>query len=149
MMPAIWPPLSDVERTAFIAAGRSLLAAGTPFRHQGRTERGIDCGGVLAYCLRAAGREPRDSVGYGRVPYKATLRAVLVDNFGEPITRSEMREGDVALFRFQGEPRHVGIVTDYPYGGFAILHAYAVNKKVVEHRMDSKWLNDIAEVFRP
>jgi cell wall-associated NlpC family hydrolase len=140
-------PLTDAERLSFVATARERL--GTPFRHQGRSERGLDCGGLLAFSLRAVGREPNDTIGYGRVPYKATLRAVMVDNFGDPVPKDQMREGDVALMDFGGEARHVGIITNHPLGGFAILHAYAVNKKVVEHRMDAKWIQDIKEVFRP
>lgn len=147
-MRAIDPPLNTLEREALIAAGRALRDAGTRFRHQGRSERGVDCGGLLAYCLRAAGREPNDVLGYARTPYKDSLRDVMIDNFGEPIPKSEMREGDAVLLRFQGEPCHVGIVTDYPTGGFALLHAYAVYKKVVEHRMDALWMSYITDVFR-
>jgi hypothetical protein len=60
-----------------------------------------------------------------------------------------MRAGDIALMAFEGEPSHVGIITDYPDGGFALLHTFAQMKKVVEHRMDAQWLGYIAEIFRP
>ena len=146
-MRAIGPPLSDAERLAFIAAARGYL--GVRFRHQGRSGQGVDCAGLVAVCLRAIGREPADVEAYGREPLNQGLREMCVANFGEPIPKDEMRPGDVALMRFRGEPSHVGIVTDYTYGGLALVHAFAQVKKVVEHRIDDEWLASIVEVFRP
>lgn len=139
--------LSDAERLALIAEARSYL--GVRFRHQGRSRQGVDCAGLIAVCLIALGREPTDVEAYGREPLNQGLRAMLVENFGEPIAKADMQPGDVALMRFRGEPSHVGLVTDYPYGGLALIHAFAQVKKVVEHRIDSEWLGNIVEVFRP
>lgn len=139
--------LSDAERLALITEARSYL--GVRFRHQGRSRQGVDCAGLIAVCLIALGREPADVEAYGREPLNQGLRAMLVENFGEPIAKAEMQPGDVALMRFRGEPSHVGLVTDYPYDGLAMIHAFAQVKKVVEHRLDSEWLGHIVEVFRP
>lgn len=146
-MRAIGPPLSDTERLALIAAARGYL--GVRFRHQGRSERGIDCAGLVVVSLQAGGREPNDVEAYGREPLNQGLRGMLVENFGEPVPKDEMRSGDVVLMRFRGEPSHVGIVGDYPYGGVSLIHAFAQVKKVVEHRIDDEWLGNIVEVFRP
>ena len=147
MMRAIGPPLSDTERLALIAAARGYLDV--RFRHQGRSERGVDCAGLVAVCLLAIGREAADVEAYGREPLNQGLRAMCVENFGEPVPKDEMRPGDVALMRFRGEPSHVGIVTDYPYGGLALIHAFAQVKKVVDQLIDDEWLGNIVEVFRP
>lgn len=146
-MRAIGPPLSEEERVALIAAARSYL--GVPFRHQGRSARGLDCAGLVAVSLVAIGREPADVTAYGREPLDQGLRAMCVANFGEPVSKDEMRPGDVPLMQFRGEPSHVGIVTAYPEGGLALIHSYAQIRKVVEHRIDPEWLGFITEVFRP
>ena len=146
-MRAIGPPLSDAERLALIAAARGYL--GVRFRHQGRSERGVDCAGMVVVSLWAVGRGLADAEAYGREPLNQGLREMLVENFGEPVPKDEMRPGDVALMRFRGEPSHVGIVTEYPHGGLALIHAFAQVKKVVEHRLDTEWLDNIVEVFRP
>jgi cell wall-associated NlpC family hydrolase len=146
-MRAIGPSLNDAERLALIAAARSYL--GVRFRHQGRSERGVDCAGLIVVCLLATGRVPADVEAYGREPLNQGLRGMCVENFGEPIPKGGMQPGDVALMRFRGEPSHVGLVTDYPYDGLALIHAFAQVKKVVEHRLDSEWLGNIVEVFRP
>lgn len=143
-------PLTEVERRAFIAAARGLCAAQTRFRHQGRTERGVDCAGLLVYSMAAAGRTLKDADGYGRIPYKARLEGLLITNFGEPlVTEEPLAEGDIVLLKMTMDPSHVGIVTNYPHGGCAILHAYAQQRRVVEHRMDAEWLGYIHMRFRP
>lgn len=143
-------PLSDAERVEFIAAARTMLRV--PFRHTGRTERGVDCVGLVAVALAAVGRTVADRRDYGRSPVRDGLREVLVEHFGEPVT--EMEPGDVALMRWHmdGEVHlfnHVGIVTDYPLGGLALLHALHSNREVVEHRLAGPWPRRIVEAWRP
>lgn len=84
MMGRFIAPLTDDERGAFIQAARSYL--GTPWRHQGRSRRGIDCGGLVALAMRDIGHPGQDIAGYGRVAYHGSLEACLRDNFGEPLT---------------------------------------------------------------
>jgi len=147
-MRTIGPPLTDAERSAFVADARTYM--GVRFKHQGRSRRGLDCIGLCVVAMRALGRPVWDSPAYGTTAATQGLREALVRNLGEPIPNKEgMHEGDIALMAFVGEPSHVGIITDYPLGGFALLHTFAQVRKVVEHRMDEQWLGYIAEVFRP
>lgn len=151
-MRAIGPPLTDDERNAWIAAARSMI--GVKWRHQGRDPvRGVDCAGLL---LCAMWQVPRDAVdvpdtAYGREPYRGTLEKVMQANFGDPIPKDQMRVGDAVVMKFNnGQPSHVGILGDYLYGGFSLIHAYARgDKRVVEHRLDAEWAGYIAEVYRP
>lgn len=142
----IGSPLTDAERQAFIAAARGYL--GVRFRHQGRSMRGVDCVGLCIVAMSAIGRPCFDAKAYSREPLTQGLRAALVRNLGDPVPHESMREGDVVLMAFVGEPSHTGIVTNYPDGGFAILHTFAQIRKVVEHRMDATWLGYITDVFR-
>jgi hypothetical protein len=146
-MREIGPPLSDAERAAFIAEARTYL--GVRFGHQGRSRHKLDCIGLCVVAMRDIGRPLWDSPAYGTTPATQGLREALVRNLGEPVPKETMRAGDIALMAFEGEPSHVGIITDYPDGGFALLHTFAQMKKVVEHRMDAQWLGYIAEIFRP
>ena len=146
-MRAIGPPLSPEETTAFIAEVRSYIDV--RFRHQGRSRRGVDCAGLLLASMAAIGRPIVDLDAYGREPLGDGLRGMLVANLGETVPKDEMRPGDVALMRFRGEPTHVGLIGDYAYGGFSLIHSYAEVKKVVEHRIDEEWNDYIIEVFRP
>jgi len=149
-MRVLGPALTDEERTRFLAAARSLRDARTRFKHQGRSSRGVDCAGLLVYGMAAAGRTLKDADGYGRTPYKARLEGLLEENFGAPLDAAEpMAEGDIVLLKMVGDPSHVGIVTDHPSGGYAILHSYAQQRMVVEHRMDDEWIGYIYMRFRP
>lgn len=145
MTRAIGPPLTPQESAGFVLGARAQL--GVRFRHMGRSSRGVDCAGMVLGALGALGRPFVDVPAYGREPHNQTLRRMLVENLGEPVT--DMRAGDVPLMAFEGEPSHVGVLADYPYGGLSVIHGYARVRKVVEHRLDETWRARIVEVFRP
>lgn len=146
MSRAIGRLLTVKQREAFIAAAFGYL--GVRFRHQGRSLRGVDCAGLVAVGLAAIGRHYDDVPAYSREPQHQGLREAMIANLGEPV--SEMQAGDVAMMAFNGgPPSHVGIVTDHPDYKFGLLHAYAINKKVVFHGIDAEWMGRIVEVYRP
>ncbi len=148
MTDRILPVLTQEQRAEVIKAARGLI--GTPWKHQGRSKGGIDCAGVLVFAFKAAGFDPLDAEGYGRLPYRSKLEEVLRSNLGAPIPREQMRAGDIAVMKWgRAELSHVGLVSEYPYGGFALIHAYIRNRKVIEHRIDAEWLSRITEVYAP
>lgn len=147
-------PLSAAERTGLIAAARSYLD--TPFRHRGRSERGVDCLGLVVVSMRAIGREMADREGYGRDPTSdfGAMREAARMHFGAPSyfkgqSLSLLQPGDVVLMQWQQQPNHVAIVTDYPYGGLAVIHSQADKSvgRVVEHRLAGPWPERIVEGF--
>jgi cell wall-associated NlpC family hydrolase len=137
-------PLSAAERTAFIARARELL--GAPYRHRGRSERGVDCIGLVVYAL-APLRDLHDRRVYSPAPDGVQLRDALTAHFGDPV--SDLQPGDVVLMRWHQHPNHVALVTDYPTGGLALLHSYAQAKHVVEHRLAEPWPRRIVAGWRP
>ena len=147
MMRAIGPPFTAQELADFVAAARSYM--GVPFRHQGRSRRGLDCAGLFAVAVHDIGKPVYNVEAYSKEPRENGLRKAVIANLGDAISSDQMRHGDIALMTFVNEPSHVGIVTDYPLGGFALLHTFAQQGKVVEHRMDQSWLDRIVEVYRP
>ena len=51
---------------------------GVPFRHQGRTRNGVDCGGLLVKAVSNINLlEPEDMRGYGRLPFENRLKKIL------------------------------------------------------------------------
>jgi cell wall-associated NlpC family hydrolase len=146
-MTRLIPRLSAAERTAFIAAARSLVD--TPFRHRGRTERGIDCLGVVAYALRAVGRVPADERIYNREPEAEglRLRETLVSHFSNPVGR--LVPGCVVLMRWHERPNHVAVLGEYPHGGLSVIHADAASRRVVEHALDGHWPRRVVEGWLP
>lgn len=110
---------------------------------------GVDCVGLLAAAFRDIGKAPSDQVAYGRVPYAGKLQEMLRFNLGDPIPKSAMCMGDIAVMKFKGDPSHVGLLTNYPLGGLALLHAQVSHRSVVEHRLDEQWFGYITEIYRP
>ena len=147
-MRSIGGPLTPEETAAFIAHSRYLK--GVRFRHQGRDPKiGLDCAGLAIVSMQAIGRPVKDLEGYGREPYRDGLRGALTANLGSPVSNQTMRAGDVVMMRFAGDPRHVGILADYPDGGFMLIHTHDTLKYVTEHRLDERRAASIVAVWRP
>lgn len=155
------PPLSDDQKSEVIAAARTLLTArkhalyrfqAVPFRHQGRTLRGMDCIGVLVYAFGKAGFVLNDRTDYGRLPANRKLAASMVEHFGEalpgPYRMEDLRPGDLVTMSWGAEECHVALIVDHPYG-IGMLHAYNSAQRVVEHRVDDLVLKRITAVYRP
>lgn len=141
------PPLSAAERVRFVEAARACIDV--PWRHQGRTTSGLDCGGLVVFALGSIGRLTADITGYPRLAYRGSLEDALRANFGDPLPAARMQVGDLALIRFTGAPNHIVIIADYLYGGFSMVHAYAPERRVIEQRLDDVWRARIAEIYRP
>lgn len=146
--------LSAAERARFIAAARSYITAGpdgesVPFKHRGRSVRGVDCLGLVVVAMAEAGRTMRDKAVYGRDPSNDGIREAAVAHFGQPIELANVRPGDVLLMQWHGQPNHVGIVGDYVLGGLSLIHSLAQEKRVVEHRLADPWPRRVTEAFRP
>lgn len=137
--------------TALVAAARRYL--GTPFRHRGRTERGLDCAGLAWIAYRDCGATLQDFRKYGREPNNDGLVTHITAALGAPVhvgpaSYELLRVGDVIVMRFDIEPHHVAIVTPYPYGGLAIIHACGFNDRVIEQRLAPDMVKRITHVFR-
>ena len=124
---------------------------GTPWRHRGRQPgRRLDCVGLVVCALHAAGRPVKDRQVYGRDAEKDALRDALMAEFGHPLPRDRAAPGDIALFRGEAYPLHVGILGDYPLGGLSVIHACNAPgvMRVTEHRLAGEWWDRLVEVYR-
>ena len=115
---------------------------GTPFHHQGRVKGvGVDCIGLIVGCVQELGYPVIDSDGYGREPAHGILQKALSDQLE---LSSELKHGDIILFRFVKEPQHVAIYTK----DNTIIHAYSKVKKCIEHRLDASWSKRIVNKYQ-
>lgn len=123
---------------------------GTPFKHQGRVKgRGMDCAGLLAYCLGKAGLPYIDENGYSRNPFDGTLeRALDAQPAMGRIPVEEMAPGDVLLMRVTKSPQHIGIHAGIIDGHPFIVHASEMHGGVVTHRLDGDWGGRVMRVYR-
>ena len=148
-------PRGVVTRAQFVAAARAY--DGTPFRHQGRTARGLDCAGLLVIAAGDCGMESWASEkhhGYDRIPDGHTVNEImsaLMDQL--PNTDENLVPGYVVQIAYRSGRQemvtHMGILTDMGGGVVGLIHAYFPKGKVVEHRLDEQWRAMITAIFRP
>lgn len=126
---------------------------GVRFRHRGRNGRGLDCAGLAWLAYHDCGVTLPDFRLYGPEPHDDGLVTHITKALGDPVVvgpcgQRYLELGDILVVRFEVNPHHVAIVTDYPYGGFGVIHADGHCKKVVEHRLSDDMLKRITHVFR-
>lgn len=140
------------HRAKIVACARAHL--GVRFAHQGRhAATGLDCLGLILASaqqagLRVHGMEPMalDDRQYGVRPDTEYLQALL-EKYLEPV--AQPTPGDVLLLRVEGRAQHLALVTDYPIADeLGMIHAYAIARRVVEHRLDEYWRANIAQSYR-
>lgn len=134
------PPTGEVPVTARLTWDQSrsvtvyaLGLVGTPYRYGGNTpESGFDCSGLIAWVYRAqAGLHSPRTV--------ASLQG-----WGQPVSASELRAGDLVLFGNGGAPTHAGIFVDE--GRF--VHAPSTGGQVRMDRLASPYWSRQQVAFR-
>lgn len=125
-----------------VALARECLK--TPFKHQGRVcGLALDCAGVLVHVFKGLGVDYYDPPGYPRQPYEGLLEKIIGDQpHLTKIPTTDIKAGDVVLFRIKTSPSHIGICT-----GAGLVHAYYDTGRVVEQRLSS-WQRHIAHAYR-
>lgn len=122
-----------------VAAARQWL--GTPWHHQGRVRGvGVDCVGVIIGVARDLGLSTFDVTGYARRPAPGEVAGGCEAHL-KPVAAA--LPGDVLLFHVDGQPQHMGFVTD-----IGVLHAFAPMRRVVEHGLDDGWRAKIVAAYR-
>lgn len=130
--------------TAIVTEARTWI--GVRWLHQGRTREGVDCAGLVIKVAHELGLSTFDTADYARQAIDEAMLELCRGHL-QPIGRQDIRPGDVLVMRFENQ-RHIGVVGDYIYGGLSLIHAYAPNRKVVEHRFDSVWMSRVIGCFR-
>lgn len=134
-----------------VEAARRYL--GVRFSHRGRSTRALDCAGLAWRAYYDCGVVLPDVRTYGREPHNDGLvqhvRAALGQEFAAaPVRESQLQAGDIVLMRFQVEPHHVAIVTDYQFGGLGLIHADGQAGRVLQHRLAPDMVKRITHAFR-
>lgn len=134
-----------VSRQYIVDFARSFK--GTPYKHQGRSVNGIDCVGILVLLGNELDVYHESERRYSRNPksfgIKQEMEKILVK-----IDKKDIKYGDILLFRMITDPQHVGVVTEYSEQSFGIVHCYQSVGKVVEHRLNDKWIDRIVQAYK-
>jgi len=126
---------------------------GVPFRHRGRSRRGVDCAGLVVLAFRDLGVTLPDFLKYGAEPHNdglvAHVRSALGDSVAAaPVRPVELQPGDVIVMRFEVQPHHLAIVGRHPLGHFSIIHADGHYGRVLEQGLSEDMTQRITHVFR-
>lgn len=127
-------PRTEVTRKQVVHEAKRWL--GVPWKHQGRSRRGVDCVG-LVYCVALdLGLVEEGEV---RIPrYGPQPDGTLLSYFEQHMVRrpvSHLAPGAVMIFSFARSPYHAGILTSV--NPSSLIHAYARRRKVVPDMVDS------------
>ncbi len=118
-----------MTRTEIVTAARALI--GVPWRHQGRTLRGLDCIGLLVEVAKTLGVHYVDRTDYSRDP----THHALLDHLRQFTTfclPSAEKTGLIGVFRQSSLPCHVGIFATDATGATTLIHTLAPVRKVIE-----------------
>lgn len=127
-----------------VAAARGWL--GVPWRHQGRSRRGVDCVGLVVCVARELGHEPEDFTAYARHAdtfdfaerFRRALREVPV---------AEAQPGDVLVFAERAFPCHCAVLSRR-HGVPHLIHAHALRRRVIEEPLAGEWPARLRMAFR-
>lgn len=117
---------------------------GVRWQHQGRSRHGVDCVGLVVEVTRVTHGNTVNPTDYAVQATDESMLHACREHMTE-VPLADMAPGHVVLMRFDNQ-RHMGILGDYPQG-LSLIHAYAISRKVVEHRLDSVWRNRIFAAF--
>ena len=128
---------------------------GTPFHHQGRKKGlGVDCIGLIVGVANELGIKCEggklstyDSTDYSNHPAPGQLESVM-DKYFNKITKQELLDGDILMFRIKKYPQHVGFFVKLNDGRDGIIHAHRNPDKVVEHGLNNSWWNMFVQAYR-
>jgi len=133
-----------IEREVVVTEARRWL--GVRWVHQGRSEFGIDCVGLVVAVTKALGIADYDFKGYPREPVATQFVGHFLAGGATRIPIPEAKPADLMIFRDTIYPCHVGIVaawSDSP----TIIHSHAGRRKVVEERMAGDWSKQWVAAF--
>lgn len=114
-----------VTRCDIVRCARTWV--GVPWKHQGRTREGVDCGGlilVVGWELGLLGT-PADPRTYERNPNRNFMLEVC--RKGKMVSVREEQPGDVVVVKPSEAlrwPSHMGIISRLPDGALGIIHSY-------------------------
>jgi cell wall-associated NlpC family hydrolase len=128
----VYPALTP-EQSSDIAI-HALGLVGTPYRFGGNTpEGGFDCSGLIGYVYRS------------RAGLVAPRTVAQLDSFGQSVSTSDLRTGDLVLFGGR-RPTHAGIYV----GAGRFVHAPSTGGVVRLDKLSSVyWSRQVVTARRP
>lgn len=136
-----------IPASRLIEEARALV--GVPWRHQGRTRKGVDCIGLVLVAAQNAGLDLAKAARV-KAPrtYSRNPDPKLYELVQQCCEKSEtLAPGYLLFFKFDADKyaRHFGIYTDTG----TVIHAESVTRrKVIEHGYRAHWKRWTHSVWR-
>ena len=138
-----------MTRAEIIAEARTWL--GTPWVHQACCKGvGVDCLHLIAGVARAFGSPDAEKFfatqewhSYGRHPDPEMMFAGC-DQLLDRIAIADALPGDVLVLRCGRHPMHFGLLS----AADKMIHAWLGAGRVIEQRIDAKWLARVVRAYR-
>jgi hypothetical protein len=111
---------------------------GVPWKHRGRTVRGMDCIGLILQAVRDCGGTLTDRINYGLEPWRDGLRDELETQFTEVFRPPKVNDIILGSFRIKHPPVHTAIIAPYPFGGLGVVHSFCEAGSVVFTRYSDR-----------
>ena len=119
---------------------------GVPFHHQGRSDAGVDCIGLVMVAANRAGQQIENVTGYPMVPRNGLFMRHLLQHC-DAVDADSVMPGDICMFAFDSEPQHIAIVTNTS-PEIRIIHSYAQVGAVVETGIGGIWQRRLRGFYR-
>lgn len=131
-----------INREDVIAEARKWI--GTRWVHQGRSELGVDCAGLVIMVGTALGLPAEDLQGYRRSPDGVLFRQHI---FKQTTFEAQPRPGSIGMFRETRFPTHTGIFAiEEETGRLSLIHAYMPYGRVMEEPFIHDWPRKLVAV---
>lgn len=107
---------------------------GTRWVHQGRSERGIDCAGVLVLTAQHFDLPREDLMGYGRNPSKEFHRQIR--KYTDRVRPVAPVHGAIGIFHDTIMPCHTGVFAVDSANRITVIHSDATARRCIEEGYD-------------
>ena len=138
MRPEELPVDYVLRRREIVAAARAWI--GTPYKHQGRGRKGLDCVGLLVEVANDMGHPVVAPTAYSSMPQGWQLTEPCDEQLWRPVRQNKLIPGDLAVFTgwSPNEPQHFAFIGDHPHG-VTLIHSFSKFDKVVEQPWNRLW----------
>jgi cell wall-associated NlpC family hydrolase len=139
--------VTTTDNKGQVARSIARLHLGVPFLHQGRTEAGLDCVGLITRIADYFSIPYEDPKTYKNVPEKGVLRSAL-NTYLVPITMDQLDVGDVIELSWSlDRDQHVGIYCGYNAKFECDTMIHCMTNGVVEIPVSDRIRNKIKGVY--
>lgn len=134
-----------MKRSEIVAEARRFVEAKTPWRKNGRSEKGLDCGGMFALIARKFNVKFRDYTGSVRNPDGAEM----LEKLREACTEASVvdpKPGTYVIINYRGTPFHCAIIGERD-GRKTLIHTSAERKHTFEELLTPELARRLTAAF--